>query len=183
MQVGYCPALMNFYDLLTSNAKEKKTGIQYLERAIKYEYPPALFRIGFDLLLVNEKKAFGFLEQAAAGGSYEAEALIGALYSPVSGLKFSKKDATEAVKHLKASLEIEKNPGAYHHLGLLYYTGMGVKKDKILAERYQRQALRFNPNLPPLKEQGLSIFQRIIVTIGFSLMSFGVGFVFSKVMY
>lgn len=87
----------------------------------------------------NDKQAFEWLIKAANEKHHEAQYLRALCLLKGIGVE---KNPEEAVIWLKKSALYGEISGAYYHLGVCYFEGIGIKKDDFYADFYLTQALK-----------------------------------------
>lgn len=102
-----------------------------------------------------------------------AHALLGRALSPLSDIKCDCKNAEEAVKELELGLSTE-SPMAYHELAMLYYYGVGVKKDQEKALKLQEKAKKAFPDVEPL-DDGLGLTKGMMKVFFVLLIAITIG--------
>ncbi len=120
-----------FYSISAFNFEsDEKLGFEYMQKAVKLNYPPALYEITrfyYDGIFVKKdlKKVFTYLKQAAEEGVVDAICELGAAYE--SG-EFGEKDLDKAETLYKLGC-FYKSPAAMCLLGKFYSRDDLEKKD------------------------------------------------------
>ena len=162
--------------------KEYDTARIYFEKSAAFNYPDALFMLGYmyDLckgVSQDQVKAAEYYLKAAEFGHSIAQTNLAAMYKLGEGVK---QDLIEAVRWYKKAIE-QNNPNAMNCLGLMYAYGIGVPKDVIEAVRLYRKAaeLDYAPaqyNLAIYYETGRGIIKDTVEAIKWYLKSAENGF-------
>ena len=160
--MGYVPAmcfLASFY--LRSNGIDgidtRNIAMQLYNEAIeKYNSPPAMISFADYLLRegsINQftkNYAIALLRRAIESEYDIAHYYLGHALSPLSEIKGIRKDVNEAIHELE--LAGDENAHALHDLAMLYFNGVGVKKNLAKANELQIKARKIDKNIEPLQK-------------------------------
>ncbi|KAJ3193993.1 hypothetical protein HK101_003702 [Irineochytrium annulatum] len=129
--LGYSSAQFNLANLLrTRSSSSMPLAIQWYKRASDQRHPQALMHLA-DLYQSGEAMPHLPKDPGAAARLYALAADRGCkgARTKLAAIKIEEDDYEAAVPLLKKAAA-ERDPAAFHRLGLLYESGLGVRKDK-----------------------------------------------------
>ena len=158
---GYVAA-MSFLARFMITTNSIKEGIYLFTLAIQYyNSVEAMVEMADSVSLIPKFKylTIPLLKQAINKNYLPAHASLGRVLSPLSQIKGFSKDVKESILHLELAGD---NPIALHELAMLYFNGVGVKKDLKKASDLQLKAKKLNPKIPILTKKKTSIIIKFI---------------------
>jgi hypothetical protein len=188
--MGYVPGmcfLAKFY--LNSDASNridmKNVAMQLFNQAIeKYNSAPAMVTLADYLLReggfnhFSKSYAMSLLKRATQQNYQTAHYYIGLALSPLSDIKGVRKDAKEAIKEFE--LAGEDNAFALHELAMLYYNGVGVKKNLPKANELQIKARKLNKNIEPLQKPKTGYGVKFVIFVILFILAVLAGFIWNE---
>lgn len=153
--MGYPPALLHYYEMFCKTPGFQEKAKEFFSLCIdKYQFPPAFFRKGADILeqTKNGDEAITYFETAAGLGDIFAKSHIASILSPLSEITYSKKDANQAAKLFESVLSEIEDVNAIVEYSKLLYTGTGVTQDKEKAILLMKKVQEVIPDVTPLSD-------------------------------
>jgi hypothetical protein len=151
---GYLPALLVLARTLFLHSETRDQGIEYLRLAAEfYQDRGAASELGFIMATAPETRedGLGVLNTLADQGVFEANWLLGRLYSPLCPGDFRPKDAAVALRRFSAALAIKEDPQIMFEAARILHEGPpGVRKDRARAMELWRGAKAMMESLPEL---------------------------------
>ena len=140
---GYMDAIYVYSSIMFDTKGKEESALNCLLLGTEvYDDPLCHFQIG--ILFVTKKNdpesALFHLKKAADNGIMIANFSIGQIYSPISTVKYNKKDPKMALDYFIKIPENERSPGLLSELAEYYEKGIGVKQNKALAQKYREEA-------------------------------------------
>ena len=179
--MGYVPAmcfLAAFYMTVEGGQYKFFAHNLYLEAIDVYKSPEAMVAFGEQLLsgkalnVFSKSQALNYFKRAIDLEYDYAHYAFGKALSPLSNVKGVSKNVGEAIKELELAGDI---PGALHELAMLYYNGVGVRKDLQKANELQLKAKKLDRMIEPLHKPKTSIGTKFFTFVFLSLLAIILG--------
>ena len=153
-KAGFVPAMRVYGKYLARDKETLSSAIQVLSLGMEM-YGDAECQFNLALIYSNfermKDKAAELMVAAAEAGLPDAMVGAGEFFSPLSNIKYAKKDVSKALIWFNKALEHGENWIAYHELAKLNMYGVGVQKNVNRARELQAMAQKLHGSVPPLE--------------------------------